>query len=274
MLPYKSITITIPLSITNAVASVILFASLVAIITIGVKIIWRLVNKNEILKYEFVTIIAHKFRTPLTYMKWAVDELIGAEQDTYKRENLEGIRESNEKLIKLTGTLVELTDKDSSTGSLYNMERVSLCEFVRTIGNMYKDFFHEKNIFFSVNCPPEEIIVKIDRLRMEFVLQTLLENAHTYTPPGKNVEVKVGLDRGKATFSVTDGGIGIAKEDLSNIFTKFFRAENARASDTEGFGVGLYLARSIVERHKGRIEVSSPGMGLGATFTVTLRRAK
>lgn len=274
MFPYENITITVPLSATNVIAGIVLSFSLILIIVLSVKIIWSLISKNETLKYEFVTIIAHKFRTPLTFMKWATDELIATEQDSYKKENLEGIKESNDKLIKLTGTLIELTDNENTTGSTYNFERTSLCQFARGVGETFKDVFHEKNIFFSVVCPPEDITVKIDRTRMEFVLQTLLENARAYTPPGKNVEVTISAEAGKAYMSVSDSGIGIDPKDLPNIFTKFFRAPNAKASDTEGFGVGLYLARSIIKQHHGKMSVYSAGMGTGATFIVALKAVK
>jgi signal transduction histidine kinase len=118
------------------------------------------------------------------------------------------------------------------------------------------------------------MFVKIDRQRMEFVLQTLLENALTYTPSGKNVDVIVSKVGHKAIISVVDHGIGIDKADMPRIFDKFFRADNARATDTEGFGVGLYLSQAIARRHKGTMDVTSDGVGFGSTFTITLKTVK
>lgn len=272
-MPYQDITITIPFSVTNAIAGVVLFFSFLTVVVVSIKIIWELITKNERMKYEFVTIIAHKFRTPLTYIKWAVDELMTTETDSYRAQSLKNVQESNEKLIKLTGTLVELTDADNMTASAYSFERTDLCQFAREVSSTYKDMFHEKNIFFSVQCPATPIFAKIDRSRLEFVLQTLLENARAYTPTGKDVVLAIGLSGRKAAISVTDHGIGIAKDDIPHIFSKFFRAPNARAADTEGFGVGLYLAQSIVERHRGEMTVFSEGAGMGSTFTITLKKA-
>jgi signal transduction histidine kinase len=120
----------------------------------------------------------------------------------------------------------------------------------------------------------DQIFVKIDKARMEFVIQVLFENALAYTPTGKNVEVTVGHSGRKAFISVTDHGIGMDHKTISRLFTEFFRADNAKRVDTDGFGVGLYLAKSVVRRHKGKLEAFSDGLNAGSTFVVTLKRVK
>lgn len=269
---YQPFTVSDELSKSvNSFIPLILGISILILFCLVIYFIIRKLNENETLKYEFITIIAHKFRTPLTQVKWSVDELIGGEQDSYRKQSLKDIQQSNEKLIKLTGALIELTDSDNNASSSYTFETVSLGDFIRTVSESFKDAFHEKNIFFSVQCQSEEIKVNIDKQRMEFVFQTLLENAITYTTPGKNVTVIVQQIGGKAVVSVTDGGIGISEKDLSSVFSKFYRTENAKNTDTEGFGVGLYLSKAIVRRHKGKITVDSAGINFGSTFTVTLK---
>lgn len=228
--------------------------------------------RNERLKYEFITIIAHKFRTPLTHVKWSAGELISNEQDAYRRQSLMDIQQSNENLIKLTNTLIELTDTDSKAVSTYTFEKLELCELVRRVSSGMKDMFHEKNIFFSVICSPQPIYVKIDKERMSFVIQAMLENALLYTSSGKNVDVRISASHRHATVTVEDHGIGIDPADMPQIFTKFFRTKQAKAMDTEGFGVGLYLARAITARHKGALTATSEGLGKGSTFTLTLKR--
>ena len=257
-------------STQNYIGVFILIIIIAAIIIALSRYIWNKLHRNEALKYEFITIIAHKFRTPLTTIKWSMDELISSEQDPYKRKSFEDIRQSNEKLIKLTGTLIELTDSDDASVSSYSFEDVGLNEFVRSIAAPFKDIFHEKNIFFSVLCPEVDVVAKLDRSRIEFVLQSLLENANTYSSPGGNVDVRVAQIGREAQISVTDNGIGIDRADFPNLFSKFFRAKNAQLADTEGFGVSLYLARTIMRRHKGAIDVASAGLGKGATFSVRL----
>lgn len=236
--------------------------------------LWHHLKENARLKYEFITIVAHKFRTPLTYVKWITDAWGSEEADPFKKKSLEDIKTSNQKLIDLTGTLIELADSDSSKSATYAIERISLCELVQNISTTLKDSYHEKNIFFSVKCPEENVMVKVDRSSLEFALSTIMENARNYTSPGKNVQVSVIRKFRKAIVTVEDDGIGISKNDLPHIFSKFFRGDNARKNDSDGFGVGLYLANSIVTRLHGKIEAYSPGEGQGSRFTVTLPRVR
>ncbi len=264
----------IPPSTQYALVGIFFAIAMVSSLSLALRLIWKKMGINEVLKYEFITIVAHKFRTPLTHIKWSTDELIKEETDPYKKEAIQDIQKSNEKLIKLTNTLVEITDSENASSTVYIFERTDVCEFARKIGDEIKNEFHEKNVFFSIQCAPEPIFVKMDAQRMEFVLQTILENAKNYTPPGKNVEVTVMREGNKALISVRDGGIGIDKKDIELISTKFYRTTNAKSADTEGFGVGLYLAQSITKRHKGSIQVYSEGIGLGSTFTIVVPLAK
>lgn len=231
-------------------------------------------RENSRMKYEFITIVAHKFRTPLTYIKWVCDALIPDETDSFKKKSLEDVKISNQKIIDLTSTLIEIADSESSGSATYVYEKLPLGELVRSISNKYKDMMHEKNLFFAFDCKNEKSKVRVDKSRLEFVLSTLLENACIYTPPGKNVSISITNTLFSNYISIEDSGIGITKQDLPHIFTKFFRGKNARLSDTEGFGVGLYLAKSIVKKFHGKIYVESPGEGLGSTFTIKLPRVR
>ncbi len=250
-------------------ATIIIVLALVILVVMA-GLLLRRIRQGEAMRYEFITMIAHKFRTPLTSIKWLLESMVSSEIDPQKKENLSDLVTSNEKLIALTGTMVELTDLDNQTKSLYSWETIPFCDFVRSVFDQYKNAFHEKNIFISLQCSDPDLLVTIDRSRMEFVLQTLFENSCNYTPTGKNVDVTVVRKGRKAVLSVTDNGIGIDNSDLPKIFSKFFRTENARRADTEGIGVGLFLAKSIVRRHHGHMVVYSAGINQGSTFTLTL----
>jgi len=258
--------------------SILLISSSIIIFGVIVKglggAIWNKLNENENLKYEFITIIAHKFRTPLTQMKWLTEGMATTEQDGLKKQGLTDMQRATQQLIDLTGTLIELTDSDNATRSSYTFERINICDLVHTVTETFKKTFHEKNLFLGVSCSNPEIFAKIDKPRMEFVLQTLLQNAATYSPPGRNVEVVVAFEKRKAVISVSDNGIGIDAKDINKIFTKFFRTANAQKTDTEGFGVGLYLAQAIVRRHSGRINVFSEGIDRGTTFQIIVPMMK
>ncbi|MES3031021.1 MAG: HAMP domain-containing sensor histidine kinase [Patescibacteria group bacterium] len=241
-----------------------------AIIFIVARKFWDKLHEEETMKYEFVTIIAHKFRTPLSQIKWLMEGILEKETDSYKLEDLRNVHQSNEKLIGLTNTLIEVTDSAKKGSLLYAFEKVNIPNFVNQELETLKNDFHAKNIFCNIQCTEPEIFANIDKPRMEFVLHTLFENAINYSPVGRSVDVSISIEKKKAVISITDNGIGIDPADLGHVFGKFFRSQDAKKMDTEGFGIGLFLAQSIVERHKGKIEVFSEGLNKGSTFVLSL----
>ncbi|MDR3558569.1 MAG: HAMP domain-containing sensor histidine kinase [Candidatus Pacebacteria bacterium] len=243
--------------------------SSILIVAIGI-FVWRQLRNNDVLKYEFITVIAHKFRTPLTEGKWAVNELLLVEKDPEKLVNLRQIEQSNEKLVNLTAMLVDLADMDKNSGSTYKIEKLSLCDTVKEAVNPFDSRFKKKDISFTAEYPASDIFAMHDRNRIIFAIQTLLENSRNYTPSHGMVTLSLSCSGKKAMISVTDTGIGIKHEDLPRIFSRFYRAKGAQLADTEGFGIGLSLARSIVNRHGGKIEVYSEGEGKGSVFTIVL----
>lgn len=247
----------------------VLFVVLVILIGIAITL-WLKLREHNTLKSEFITIIAHKFRTPLTHLKWLTETLLPGEQDAIRKESLLDINRSTEQLINLTGTLIELTNSAKQTKSSYNFTRTSLNKLATDIATQFKPQLLEKNISFTFQCDPKDILADIDVPRMEYVLQTLLDNSRIYTPPGRRVDLTVTTSGNKALLIVSDNGIGISPKDLPYIFSKFFRSRNAQSVDTEGFGVGLYMAQSIVKRHGGKIEVDSNGQDQGSVFRVIL----
>jgi signal transduction histidine kinase len=235
--------------------------------------IWMRLREDDVLKYEFVTIIAHKFRTPLTEVKWSVDEMLKMGSDPAIRSGLQDVDTANEKLIGLTGTLVDLAESDAASQSHYTFKDLHICELVSTVAESYRPAFEKKGISFAIQCPVSDVVVKADQERIKFILQTLLENALAYTPKDGKVTVTATASSNKVSISISDTGVGIKKEDIRRIFSKFYRTKRAMLADTEGFGIGLYLAQAIAKRHGGRIEVYSEGEGKGSTFTLILREA-
>jgi len=125
-----------------------------------------------------------------------------------------------------------------------------------------------------VHQPPEPVYVQGDATRLAQVLQNLLVNAARYTADGGHIELRVDAAENFAYVAVQDNGRGIAADHLQAIFQLFMQAEHGTASPADsGLGIGLTLARSLVEMHGGTIEARSPGLGQGSTFTVRLPRA-
>ena len=250
----------------------------VAIIAIIVfligSLIWQKLHENENLKYEFITIITHKFRTPLTLIKWTLEDLVKNEPDSFRRQSLLQVQRSNEDLVKMIAALIESIEGQNSKKASYKFEKVDLIAMVRESFSLTERSFKEKNISVSFNFASREIFIKADQSRIEFVLSTILENAYTYTPTGRIVSVAVGTKRNNAIISVTDDGIGIDKWEMPHISTKFFRSKEAKAMDTDGFGVNLYLSRAIINRHHGKLDIYSAGLKKGSTFSVILPLAR
>lgn len=251
----------------------VLFALGVIVIIIEVAL-WRKRREREVVQHEFISIIAHKFRTPLTQVKWLVETILTNERDPYRQKDLGNIKESNDKLVALMETLISLTNSDKGDKTTYELEKTNIYEFTRTISEEMRPLFQEKNISFSVQCTRPDLTVLINRTGIRFVIQSLLYNSCVYSHPGRQVDVIISKHFRKVHVSVIDSGIGIAPQDLNKVFSKFYRGDNAERMDTEGFGVSLFISRSIVERNKGSIKAYSAGTEQGSVFTLSLPKVR
>src|SRR5262249_55257809 len=122
----------------------------------------------------------------------------------------------------------------------------------------------------SVTLPPEPLRVKGDLTRLSQIVANLLNNAAKYTEEGGKIWLTVARENGQVALRVRDTGVGIAPETLPHIFDLFAQAERSLARSEGGLGLGLTLARRLVEMHGGRVEAHSPGLGQGSEFVVRL----
>lgn len=243
-----------------------------AIVASGIgAFVWKKIRETDMLKYEFITIVTHKFRTPLTRIKWAAENISGsgAFMDTLKPD-MENIREAAFRLSELTNVLVGLTD--SETTFSYKFKRLNVANLVREIGAGLEKRIAEKNISADFQLK-DTCFVLADQERLRPAIHIILENAVSYTPAGGRIAVALEQSGNKVKFTVSDTGIGIKKEDMPLVFTKFFRSDEAKKADTEGLGIGLYIAREVIRRHGGKLSAFSEGLGKGTLFTVELPAA-
>lgn len=245
------------------------------ILVVAAVFFWRKVRQSDVLKYEFITTATHKFRTPLTHIKWASEGLRKAASDDERREELGYIDEATGKLVELTNVLMNLTEEEGAYD--YKMERIDLSAMARETVEYLRRQAESKKITVSLDAPAD-MFVMCDETRIKFIVQTFIENAIHYTPENGSVAVSVrradsgrgGRGRDRIVFSVKDTGIGIAKEDAKLLFTKFYRGASARLADTEGLGIGLYVSKGIIAKHHGRIWADSEGAGKGSAFSFEL----
>jgi len=226
-------------------------------------------RKFEVLKYEFVNIVTHKFRTPLTYITWSVENLKKNQSDTERFESVRQIENAASRLTELTDILIDMARIDE--GYAYVFKAESMRELVEHVIAQYGPRIQEKEIKFSIDVAKELPLISVDVKRLEFVIRILLENALLYTPKKGLIEIAVYRYKDESIrFAIRDSGIGIKRSDRSHLFTKFFRSREATGADTEGMGLGLYIAHNIIKRHGGSIWAESEGLNKGSTFKFDL----
>ena len=226
----------------------------------------------ESMRRQLVGDVSHELRTPLTaingYMEGLIDGVIPAEVETFQQIHTEADR-----LSRLVDDLQELSRVESKAYVL-DLQSVDMSLLVETAIKRLAIQAREKQIDLHSNLPPELPNIYADADRITQVLTNLIGNAIGYTPAGGSVIVS-GSKRGdKVQIAVTDTGIGITHEHLQHVFDRFYRVDKSRSRQAGGgSGIGLTIARHLVEAHGGEILVESPGEGQGSTFIFTLQAA-
>ncbi len=223
------------------------------------------------LKDEFITQISHELRTPLTSIKGYSDLLLkamGGAAGGQQRHFLETINRHADTLVDMITQLLDFTQLEAGNLGL-RFEPMSIEALIQRVADIWEERFQEKGIVFS--CHIEGTIPKImgDERRLRWALTHLLDNAYKYSKAEDEVTLSLTATSDLVTVQVKDTGIGIAPEDQTFLFTRFYRVNLERTVDVRGAGVGLYVAKAIVEGHGGNISVESE-LGEGSTFTFTL----
>jgi signal transduction histidine kinase len=233
---------------------------------IGYMVIKKL-QRVEKIKSEFLTVAAHNLRTPLTKIQWLITDVSDKVQDQEAKKRFNDMNDTFKKLTSMVNRFLELSEAgQTSTYFSYIFEKQHL-EYVvlQSVANL-RFGIEQKNIALSTRIQQNLPVVVIDKERMQLALNILIENAILYNVQNGAVDIELYTEKDKLICSIKDTGIGISKEDLPKIFTKFFRSKEATSVDTDRVGLELALAQEIVTKHQGTIHVSSEGKGLGARF--------
>lgn len=233
------------------------------------------IKQVEQLKDEFVSVAAHELRTPLTAIKGYTELLerrLGRDEGrdegrARERQSLAVIRRQTERLARLVNEMLDVSRIEAGQLQL-NRESFDLSALAEETMNSVRI---SDDVHAFVLDAPSGVEAFADTARIEQVLINLITNAATYSPQGGTITVHVRAESDHATVSVRDEGIGIAPEEVSHLFARFYRSPQAGAMRSGGMGLGLYISREIIQRHGGTITVESTP-GVGSTFTFTLPR--
>ncbi len=222
-------------------------------------------------KSDFVSNVSHELRTPLTSIKGYASLLsegkLGAISDDQK-QRLKRINEQTNTLTQLVNDLLDISRIESGRAPM-DFQPVEAKALVEGPVDLLQPQIREKKITLDVHVPEKPVELRADREKMERVLLNLLTNAVKFTPSGGHVTVEITPQKESVQFDIADTGIGIETRDLQHLFEEFYRCDNAVRQNIKGSGLGLSLAKRIINAHGGKIWVKSK-LGEGSTFSFSI----
>jgi PAS domain S-box-containing protein len=223
------------------------------------------------MKSEFIATVSHELRTPLTSLSMGIDilsqEVVGSVNQRQK-DLLVAAKDDSERLRKLVKELLDLSKLESGK---YEMKK-ELVDFRRLVADAVRPLrlpFEEKQIHLELDIPEHLPALSVDSHQLTWVVTNLLSNALRFTDTGGKVRLTAKEEKQGLLVTVADTGHGIPQENLETIFDKFVQVKSSTETTPGSVGLGLAIAREVVEAHAGRIWVESK-MGVGSTFFFTL----
>ncbi len=224
-------------------------------------------DKLHELKQRFFTNISHEIRTPLTLIIGSINNLMQGNFNVKEQKKLAVLKSSTGRLMNLVTELLNIRKLETGNIKLHVSEN-DMVSFVYEIFLAFSQHAMVNNIDYSFVKPEETVMVWFDKIQLEKTIYNLLTNAFKFTVSGDKIMVKVEQSTEVAKITVQDNGQGIPKNKLSRIFERFYQNEDTTAENL-GFGIGLSIAKDLVELHSGTIEVKSI-LGKGSRFTIIL----
>jgi signal transduction histidine kinase len=222
-------------------------------------------------KDEFLAMLGHELRTPLSALRNAAEALRRRASESAELQTLQGIMERQVRhLTRLTDDLLDMSRMTRGKLTLQR-ERLALSDVIAMGVETARPMIEKRQHTLAVDVPRQSIYVDGDLARLAQILSNLLDNAAKYSEPGGRIDLKAVAAGGVVTIKVSDHGIGIDRELMPRIFDLFMQGEHVKsAAEGGGLGLGLALARRLAEMHGGTLTAYSAGKGRGAEFVLSL----
>jgi signal transduction histidine kinase/ligand-binding sensor domain-containing protein/AraC-like DNA-binding protein len=226
-------------------------------------------RKLDHLKSQFFANISHEFRTPLTLILGQVESVMSSAIDTKEKGKLHVANRNARRLLTLINQLLDLSKLEAGKMEL-NAGQHNIVSFLKSLFYSFESFAETQKITLQIESEMENIPVVFDPDKMEKVFSNLISNALKFTSAGGEVNVIVKINEdSQVKVTIKDSGIGIPADRLPYIFNRFYQVDNSLTKEREGTGIGLALAKELIELHKGTIIVRS-NEGKGTEFIITL----
>lgn len=252
---------------------VLLFAA--ALFAVGYAIVqgFEKVAEASRIKSEFISIVSHQLRTPITNLHWTVDMLLSGRVDTIQmsEKQKEYFQILNQNITRMNDLVQDLlmVSRLEQEGLPKRLQEISVSDFVKDLMIKLDPMAKLAEVQLKFLAEPQLPKILVDPSHFRIILENIIGNAIRYNKKGGIVDIKAARKDRNIVLTVRDEGIGIPKEDQKYVFQKFFRAENARNCQPHGTGLGLYIAKMILETFGGKIGFESQ-QNKGSTFWFTI----
>ncbi|MFH1451228.1 MAG: HAMP domain-containing sensor histidine kinase [bacterium] len=253
-----------------ALIVLILAAVLIVIATVIIQSFERLGEANR-MKSEFINIVSHQLRSPLSNLKWAIELLMSGRLGTIEENQVEYFRivkENANRMKELVNDLL-VVSKIEQKGFVPSRKPFSLIEVVDHLIMAFRPFASASNVEVKVDAEAGLPSVVGDASQIKLVVENLLDNAIRYIKDKGKINIKMKSVEEGVYFEISDTGVGIPDSDRKYIFSKFFRSGNALKHQTQGSGLGLYITKAVIDNAGGKIGFHSEENS-GTTFWFTL----
>jgi len=250
---------------------VLILSTVLMIISFTISNSFGMLAEANKLKSEFVSIVSHQLRTPISNLSWAIELLRSGKLGPVEEKQVkyfEALHENTNRMREMINDLLTVSRIETQT-LLFKEEQFSLSEIIDDLVEEFSPLAAASNAKINFDFSPNLPKFEGDTLQIRQVVSNLIDNAIRYTKGGGLVSINLTRKNNNLYFNIKDKGTGIPKRDQKYIFSKFFRSESAVKHQTQGSGLGLYIAKSIVNKAGGKMGFSSQE-NKGSVFWFTL----